>query len=618
MSDAAAVGFDSGSVVRVGIEAVRRHPWSAALVLVASIAQGALQGGFVWALRHVLLTLSTPSAHAAQAVALAKGAAIIIGVWSLRALSTYINELASGHMAHRVQIDALQRLFGRILLLSVRFFERTSQGDLAMTAFNDLRGVRVVVEGFGIIVLSVFRLLGLLVVAWLISPKLAAIGLLAVPLGLVPAYWLGRQLTLAAKLDRGAQVTLSDCFLELASGIRMVKVNSGEPRVMARARAAGRESFRHTMRQVKSASLARLLLELVMGFGLIAVLVVGGWDVGAGTLGWQSLMSLLIAIIAVYSPILNLLGVYSTMKAALPGLTRVAELMRTTPEVLDAPHPRPLRHPPVTIELEALGFSYGHSRVLDQVSARFQAGETIGIVGPSGAGKSTLLALMLRLYDPTRGRILLDGVDLREIRHGDLMAQCAIVLQEPFLFDDTIANNIRFTRPDASMDDVIAAARAAHIHDEIMATPLGYDTVIGRRQEGQGLSTGQKQRICIAAALLKNAPLLFLDEATSNLDSVSERKVQAAIEQLMRGRTTFVVAHRLSTLRTADRLLVLERGRLVGLGTHDHLLSHCAVYRGLWYQQHLGSDRDAGGGLRVESGGLDSPLDAGGSIAANA
>jgi len=230
--------------------------------------------------------------------------------------------------------------------------------------------------------------------------------------------------------------------------------------------------------------------------------------------------------------------------------------------------------------------------VLDSINATIHRGETIGIVGPSGAGKTTLMALMLRLYDPNSGRITFDGVDLRNIKHADLMDQSAIVLQEPFLFLDTIANNIRISRPDASMTEVIEAARAANVHDEIERMDRGYETMLGRARDARGVSTGQKQRICIAAALLKNAPLLFLDEATSSLDAVSERRFQSALERLMQGRTTFIIAHRLSTLRHADRIMVMEHGRLVGFDTHEELMRSCDVYRRLWTYQMGGAAMD--------------------------
>src|SRR5207245_8431843 len=239
-------------------------------------------------------------------------------------------------------------------------------------------------------------------------------------------------------------------------------------------------------------------------------------------------------------------------------------------------------------------FRYDGQPGVNQLSGGDQRGGTNWIVGPTGAGKSTLLSLLLRFYDPTDGAILFDGVDLRDLRHRDVMRLSSIVLQEPFLFIDTIANNIRIGRPEATMEEVITAAKAADVHEEILQMDSGYDTVVGTGPEARGLSGGQKQRICVAAALLKNAPILLLDEATNSLDSVSETKVQAAIERLMRYRTTFVIAHRFSTLRNADRIIVLEQGRMVGFDSHARLLERCETYRKLWASQ-MSLDNDSSG-----------------------
>jgi subfamily B ATP-binding cassette protein MsbA len=584
--------YDVGSALRLGLSAASHHLGLVAVLMTATLAQGALQGLLVWALREVLLTLSHSTS--VGVTGLVAGASAIFVIWSLRALSTVIGEVVSARLSQAVQTDAMVQVLGKLLTLSVRFFERNSQSDLVMTAFQDLRGLRTVTLSLGTIVLSVSRLLGLAVAVWMMSPKLTIIGLIAVPLGAIPAHWLGRRMTLAAKSERATTARLHDGFLQVTSGIRLIKVNRGEARLLARTRAVGQELYRYANRQSEASNLARFLMESVSGIGLIVVLVVGGRDVAAGTLEWQSLLGLLIAMMAVYSPIVSLLSVYSAIRSAIPTLDRVREIMREQPDLPDAADAQPLSRAPRIVELQDVGFAYRDRPVLEHLSARFEEGETIGIVGPSGAGKSTLLGLMLRFYDPTAGRILLDGVDLRRIRHADLMDHCAIVLQEPFLFIDTVANNIRFTRPTASMDEVIAAAKAANVHDEIVAMEHGYETILGRHREAQGISVGQKQRICIAAALLKNAPILFLDEATSNLDSVSEHAVQGAIDRLMSGRTSFVIAHRLSTLRNATRLLVLDQGRMAGLGTHRELLAGCLTYQRLWSAQ-VGDHRGVGG-----------------------
>src|SRR5438876_4084103 len=567
-----------------GLRSVRHYPMLAVVFLAATLSQGALHGLLVWVLRDILRAFSQ---HGSSLVALVRGAGLVFGVWMLRSMGTFVGDVVQARLAYRIEVDSMQRVLAKLLTLSVRFFERSGQGDLVMAAYQDLKGVRTVIMQLATIALSLSRLVGLGVVAWVMSPKLAFIGLVALPLGMLPAYWLGHRITRAARRQRDATATLHDSFLQLSSGIRVIKVNRAEGRALQRARDLGQTMYQAAVRQAQNSSLARLFLELIAGIGLITVLVVGARDVAAGLLDWQALLALLVAVIAVYAPVLNLVGVYNAIQSVIPNLDRVDAILSTPPELRDHPGARRLRRAPELIELRDVSFAYGDKVVVESISTTFRRGETVGIVGPSGVGKSTLIALLLRLYDPTKGRILLDGVDLREICHADLMDQCAIVLQEPFLFVDTIANNIRFTRPDASMEETIAAAKAADIHEEIMLTEHGYETMIGRHEEGRGLSTGQKQRICIASALLKNAPLLFLDEATSNLDSVSERAVHAAIDHLMAGRTSFVIAHRLSTLRAVDRILVLDQGRMVGFGTHEEMLEACPTYQLLWQHQSL-------------------------------
>jgi ABC-type multidrug transport system fused ATPase/permease subunit len=479
----------------------------------------------------------------------------------------------------------MSRVLEKLLTLSVGFFDKSSRGDLVMTAYNDARGVRTVTAQLGQLVLYLSQLGGLMVAAWVMSPKLALVGLLSVPLGLIPVYWLGQQLTEAARRERNQAVSLQDSYLQLTSGIRVIKVNRGESQVLEYARQVAQRLWRAVLRQNQMQGLARLLLESVSGFGLILVLVIGGRDVAAGHLPWQSLLGLLLAVMAVYTPVIGLLQLYGSVRLMIPNLDRLDRILETVPEIQDRPDARRLVDGPATIELRNASFAYGSQPALHGISAVIHRGETIGVVGPTGAGKSTLLSLLLRFYDPTDGAILFDGIDLRDIRHADLMQASSIVLQEPFLFIDTIANNIRIGRPAATMDEVMAAAKAANVHDEILQMELGYDTVVGTGPEARGLSGGQKQRICVAAALLKNAPILFLDEATNSLDSMSEAKVQAAIERLMQHRTTFVIAHRFSTLRNADRIMVLKRGRLVGFAPHEQLLATCETYRELWASQ---------------------------------
>src|SRR5882762_6794993 len=541
--------------LQVAVRSLRQHPGLAAAFLAATLLQGALQGAMIWALRAVLIKVGAE--HGAARGILVAGAVTVFAVWLMRSASVFAAQMAAARLAHKVELEWMRRALEKLLTLSVRFFDKSSHGDLVMTAYNDVKTVRGVTLQFGQLVLYISQLAGLMIAAWLISPKLALIGLVSVPLGVIPVYWLGQQLTEAAGKERQQAVTLYDSYLQLSSGIRVIKVSGGESKV----------------------------LEGVSGLGLIVVLIVGGEDVAAGRMAWQSLLGLLLAVMAVYSPAVGLLQLYGAIRVSIPNLDRLDAILHTVPEIVDRPGAGRLLEGPAAIELRNVSFNYGLAPALSGLSAVIYRGETIGIVGPTGSGKSTLISLLLRFYDPTSGAILFDGVDLRDVRHADLMNLSSIVLQEPFLFSDTIANNIRIGRPAATMDEVVSAAIAANVHDEIVQMESGFETVVGGGPEARGLSGGQRQRICVAAALLKNAPILFLDEATNSLDSVSEQKVQAAIDRLMQQRTTFVVAHRFSTLRNADRIIVLDHGQIVGLDGHDRLLATCETHRKLWASQ---------------------------------
>jgi ATP-binding cassette, subfamily B, bacterial MsbA len=567
----------------VGLRSLRRHPGLAVAFLLSSLAQGVLQGAIVWTLREVLLALSKPGG-VSRGVLLV-GALAVFGVWLLRSVGAYAAQVLAALLASRVEFEWMRWVLEKLLTLSVGFFDRSSRGDLVMSAYNDTKSLRVVTSQFGLLVQYITQIAGLLVAALAMSPKLALIGLFFVPVGAIPLFWLGQQLTRAAKQELDQAVSLQDSYLQVTSGIRVIKVNSGEGQVLEHARQVAQLLWRSVVRQNQMQGVARLVLEGVSGLGLILVLVVGGADVAAGLMPWQSLLALLLAVMAVYAPVVGLLGIYASIRNGIPSMDRLELILRTVPDIQDRPGARPLAEGPGTIELRNLSFEYQGSPALSGVSAVIRRGETIGIVGPTAAGKSTLLSLLLRFYDPTNGAILFDGVDLRDIRHGDLMRLSSIVLQEPFLFIDTIATNIRIGRPEATVDDVVAAAKAADVHDEILQMESGYETIVGTGPEARGLSGGQKQRISVAAALLKNAPLLFLDEATNSLDSVSETKVQSAIDRLMRHRTTFVIAHRFSTLRNADRIIVLDQGQMVGFDTHARLLATCETYQRLWASQ---------------------------------
>ena len=573
----------------VGTSALRRSPALSSGLIAAVLFQGVLQGLLIWAIRNVLIALSAGEDAATLSVRIG-GAFLIFGIWLLRAASAYLADSLAMRLATRVEIGAMYDVLEKLLGLPIAFFDRHSQGDLVMASYHDLKGIRASVVEVGRLILYVSQVAGLAVAAMLLSPQLALIGMLTVPLGAVPAWWFDQRMTQAADRERRAVTSLYDSFLQVSAGIRAIRVNRIERRLAERAHRIGGELRSQMVRNAELRGVARFLLESVSGIGLIFILALGGRDVAAGRMEWPTLMGLLVAVMALYQPIVNVLHTYGTLRSALPNLARVQQIVTAGDDASRVERPVALHEAPVTIELRDVSFWYdGHApsapAALHHISATFTRGETIGIVGPSGAGKSTLMAMLLGFYEPTSGEVLFDGVDARRVSRADLMDLSALVLQEPFLFGASVAENIGAARPNASMAEIERAAAAADLHEEILQMPEGYDTVLGRGAAARGVSVGQKQRIAIAAALLKNAPLLFLDEATSSLDPAAERKVQAAMERLMAGRTTFVIAHRLSTLARADRILVLDQGRLAGLGTHGELTANCPVYARLWAGQ---------------------------------
>jgi ABC-type multidrug transport system fused ATPase/permease subunit len=313
------------------------------------------------------------------------------------------------------------------------------------------------------------------------------------------------------------------------------------------------------------------------------VIIVGGLSVMSGRLGWPELLAFLLAMRAAQGPLNKLNSAYLDVQRYAASVYHIEQLLAEKPEIQDRKDARAFSRVPVSITADHVDFSFNQKPVLQNVSFTVRAGETLGIVGPSGAGKSTLLSLVARFYDPTHGRVTVDGEDLRDLRLRDIYSKLAIVTQDPFLFSTSIRENILCGRPDATQEEIEEAARAAEIHNEIMAMPDGYETVVG--QGGRALSRGEAQRVNVARAILKNAPILLLDEATSSIDSYSEARVQRAVDELAVGRLAISVAHRLSTLRNATRILVLEQGRAVGLGTHHELLENCPTYRRLWEAQ---------------------------------
>jgi ABC-type multidrug transport system fused ATPase/permease subunit len=500
-------------------------------------------------------------------------------------LLSYDNQVVRQRIVMVVELALMERLVRQLLALSVGFFDRASHGDLVHAVREDVANLRAITMSCAETLMEGAVALGLVATAVWMSPQLAFWSLLVLPAASMPMVLIARRIRARSFAERRAAYAVFDVILQMLRGIRIIKVYQGEEQEARTITEQARRFFRQQVRIVQTRELSNVLLESLAGLSVAVVIIIGGFQVMHGVIQWPQLLAFLVAVRSLHGPLDHINGDLMEIQRHGAAVERIGELLALQPEVREAPHPVACPSPPRRIAFDDVTFSYGEQPAIDRLSFEVRAGETLGIAGASGSGKTTLLGLVARFHDPSSGVIRLDGWDLRQFRLHDVYRQLGIVTQEPFLFTTSVRENIRCGRPDAGDAEVEAAARAAEMHDEILALPRGYDTVIG--MGGRSLSGGQAQRINVARAVLKNAPILLLDEATSSLDSLTETKVQRAIDRLMQGRTTLVVAHRLSSLRHANRILVLDRGRCVGIGSHEALLGDCQLYRSMWEAQLL-------------------------------
>ncbi len=516
---------------------------------------------------------------------------VVASVYIIKGFCDFGQYYLMAFIGQSVIRDLRQEMFCKLENMSVGFFVRHSTGELLSRMNNDVTMVQgALTSAITGIARDTLTVICLVAVVFFRDLKLALIAMVIFPLAIYPLLNFGRRMK---RYSRRMLVSLEDIterLNETITGIRIVKAFAMEDYERKRFAEVNDTLFNAFMRRFKVRAMSNPVMEALGGFGVCAIVTYGGYQVINGESTQGTFFSFMAALVMLYEPIKRVSEVNNTLQEGLTAGERIFNLLDTAPEVQDAPDAVHLGEISGKVEFKDVSFSYDSTQVLKDINFVVNPGEAIAIVGESGVGKSTLLDLAPRFYDPTSGCVLVDGTDVRRITQKSLREKIGIVTQQTILFDDTIRNNIAYGRPDLPLDMVIEAAKAAHAHDFIMAQPEGYDSLIG--ENGIKLSGGERQRVAIARALLKNPPILILDEATSNLDSDSEKSVQAALEGLMKGRATLVVAHRLSTIKNVDRIYVMSHGTIVEQGSHDELLALNGEFARLYHLQFASSHRE--------------------------
>ena len=497
---------------------------------------------------------------------------VVVIVFFLRGLGDYGQEYYMNYVGQRIIKDLRDRLYERILDLPLSFFQQERTGVLMSRITNDVNVIKSMVStAVTSIVRHFFTILGLIFVVLYRDWKLALCALIILPIAFFPVVEFGRRVRRVSRMCQESMAELNSFLHETFAGSKIVKAFGMEDFEKKRFVEKTDDLFELEIKTVIAKSLSSPIMELLGGLGIAFVVWYGGYSVITGASTPGTFFSFMAAVLMLYDPVKKLSRLNNSVQEGLAASDRVFDILEKQSDIQEKQNPVELVVKPHRVRFEKVSFQYDRNPVLKDIDLDVQPGEILALVGMSGGGKTSLVNLIPRFYDVAEGAIRIDGVDIRDASLASLRRQIAVVTQEPILFNDTVASNIAYGNPLAEKQEIIEAAIAAYAYDFVTRFPKGFDTNIG--ELGGRLSGGEKQRICIARALLKNAPILILDEATSALDAESEMWVQKALENLMRGRTTFVIAHRLSTISYADRIVVLVNGRIVEQGRHEDLMA---------------------------------------------
>ena len=514
----------------------------------------------------------------------------IVLLYFFKGLFHYGQAYFMGHVAIKVVTDIRDKIYQHLQTLSLAFFTKNPTGVLISRIGNDTSLLQSTVsDSITSLLRNFLTIVGLTAYTFWVNWKLATISYLIIIWAIIPIQKFGKKSRRFSTKSQSKMADISKLIFETISGIRIVKAFCMEQYENRRFSKENRRFFRIRLKRLRIRALASPVMEMLGGFASAAILYYGGYNVIQGSMTTGDFFSFVAAFAMMYKPVRGLNKLNQTIQEGLAAAVRTFELLDLKADIVDKPNATELPVIKEQIEFRNICFQYDNVPILRNINLKVKVGEIIAVVGTSGAGKTTLANLIPRFYDATSGALLIDGTDIRDVTLKSLRGQIGMVTQEIILFNDTIKNNISYGSLEKPDREIIAAAKAAYAHEFIIDNPEGYDSIIGER--GVKLSGGQKQRIAIARALLKNAPILILDEATSSLDSQAEREVQVALEKLVEGRTTFIIAHRLSTIKKADRIIVFSDGRMVEEGTHNKLLALKGEYHKLYTMQYHGDDQ---------------------------